>query len=406
MNYELLIKETETFISKFMRKHDNPELLFHNLSQTQNIVSVANQLAQHYALKDLDLFIVRAAAWFLYVGYYKNTQQPEEAAIKLAEEFFRNAGVELQAIESIKKCILSAKATTTPDMLLAKIICDADSFYIGTDNFLNYNKLRRKEAGLLNDTGIDKNEWKRNTIQMLESHQFYTDYCISRLDAKKKENLKKLKEKDPLLSLTTNSITSILEGKNDKVEKKNKDNNKENSADKTIETMFRTTASSSQRLSSQADTKAHIMISVNSIIISVLLSIVVRKMDEYSNLTIPVIMLLLVNLVTIIFAILATRPNVKKPTFNENDIKDNKVNLLFFGNFFNMNFDNYSNSMLHIMGDKQVLYLTMLRNLYEQGLVLNKKYRMLKISYNVFMYGLIVSVIVFFIASKYYDTNN
>ncbi|MEJ7741760.1 MAG: Pycsar system effector family protein [Nocardioidaceae bacterium] len=129
-------------------------------------------------------------------------------------------------------------------------------------------------------------------------------------------------------------------------------------------------------------------------------------MDEYANLTIPVIMLLLVNLVTIIFAILATRPNVKKPTFNENDIKDNKVNLLFFGNFFNMNFDNYSNSMLHIMGDKQVFYLTMLRNLYEQGLVLNKKYRMLKISYNVFMYGLIVSVIVFFIASKYYDTNN
>ncbi|MEJ7741759.1 MAG: hypothetical protein WKF73_03920 [Nocardioidaceae bacterium] len=133
MNYELLIKETESFISKYMRKHDNPELLFHNLSQTQNIVSVANQLAQHYALKDQDLFIVRAAAWFLYVGYYKNTQQPEEAAIKMAEEFFRNAGVELQAIESIKKCILSTKATTTPDTLLAKIICDANSFYIGTE---------------------------------------------------------------------------------------------------------------------------------------------------------------------------------------------------------------------------------------------------------------------------------
>ncbi len=44
---------------------------------------------------------------------------------------------------------------------------------------------------------------------------------------------------------------------------------------------------------------------------------------------------------------------------------------------------------------------TMLRNLYDQGLVLSKKYRMLKISYSVFMYGLVISVLAFFIASKY-----
>lgn len=404
MNYELLIKETEAYVAKYMHKHDNPKLLFHNLSQTQNVVSVADELAKHYALKEEDMFIARAAAWFLYVGYYKNADRPDEASVKMAEEFFKSVGVEPQVVEAVKKCILATKATTPPDTLVVKIVCDADSFYIGTDNFSNYNKLKRKEADLLDDNGIDKNEWKRRTIQQLESHQFYTDYCMSRLSGKKKENLEKLKKKDSSLPIG-NTINQVHHDKNDTSQKKAKDN-KENSADKTIETMFRTTASSSQRLSSQADTKAHIMISVNSIIISVLLSIVVRKMDEYNNLTIPVIMLLLVNLVTIIFSILATRPNVKKVHYSDNDIRDNKVNLLFFGNFFSMNFDNYSSSMLHIMSDKQVLYLTMLRNLYEQGLVLNKKYRMLKISYNVFMYGLIISVIVFFIASKYYDPNN
>ena len=195
----------------------------------------------------------------------------------------------------------------------------------------------------------------------------------------------------------------MFEGKTEIVEVKDKNKeSKAQSADRTVETMFRTTSANSQRLSSQADTKAHIMISVNSIIISVLLSLVVRKIDAYSNLTIPIIMLLLVNLVTIIFSILATRPNISKRKFSESDFQENKVNLLFFGNFFTMSFDTYSNFMLHIMSDKQYLYITMLRNLYEQGIVLAKKYSRLKTSYNVFMYGLILSVIAFFIASKFY----
>ncbi|MEP7251961.1 MAG: Pycsar system effector family protein, partial [Ginsengibacter sp.] len=57
-------------------------------------------------------------------------------------------------------------------------------------------------------------------------------------------------------------------------------------------------------------------------------------------------------------------------------------------------------------GDKQSLYIVMLRNLYEQGMVLTKKYRMLKISYNVFMYGLILSIITFLIAAKFNNASN
>ena len=403
MSYELLIKQAETFVSKYMRKHDNPRLLYHNLSHTQNIVSVTGHIAKHYSLKEKELFIVTAAAWFLYVGYYKDVLHPGEASTKLAEEFLKTSGVEMETIESIKKCILNANITSTDDALLANIISDAKTFYLGTENFSSYNKLKRQESELINNISIDKNEWKRITIQMLESHEYHTDYCKDRLDGNKQKNLQNLKKKNPLLSLTENSITTMFEGKTEIVEVKDKNKeSKAQSADRTVETMFRTTSANSQRLSSQADTKAHIMISVNSIIISVLLSLVVRKIDAYSNLTIPIIMLLLVNLVTIIFSILATRPNISKRKFSESDFQENKVNLLFFGNFFTMSFDTYSNFMLHIMSDKQYLYITMLRNLYEQGIVLAKKYSRLKTSYNVFMYGLILSVIAFFIASKFY----
>lgn len=407
MNYELLLNESEAFISKYVRKHDNPKLLYHNLFHTQNVLAVANQIAKHSSLKEEELFIVTAAAWFLYVGWYKDALHPEEASAEMADGFFKNAGVENEIIESIKKCILSVVPASAPDTLLAGIICDADSFYLGTENFSAYNKLRRKEAELLNHISIDKNQWTRNTIIMLERRQYYTEYCKARLNTTKQQNLDKLKKKNPLLSLTADSIASILK---DKLDMDDGDNelekikeSKTNSADRTIETMFRATSANSQRLSIQADSKAHILISVNTILIPLILGGFVAKSNAYPKLPIvPVAMLLCVNLVTIIFSVLATRPNVAKRKFNDDDFRQNKVNLLFFGNFFAMDFDKYSDFMLHIMSDKHSLYITMLRNLYEQGVVLGKKYRMLKISYNVFMYGLVISVITFLIVYKFF----
>ncbi len=405
MNYEILLREVEAFITTYVRKHDNPKMYYHNLFHTQNVVAVTKQIAKHAPLNEDEFFILVCAAWFLYAGYYKNKSQPTETSANMAGEFLKNSGVDNEAIESVKECILCTMINATADSALAKIICDADSFYLGTENFSAYNKLKRKEAESVSNISIDKNEWKRNTILMLERHQYYTEYCKSRLNATKQQNLEKLKKKNPILSLTENSIKALLEDKavkNESIEKDKSKESKLNSADRTIETMFRTTSANSQRLSSQADTKAHIMISVNTIIISLILGIVSAKLNFHLKLNIAMVMLLASSLVTIIFSVLATRPNVAKRNFTENDFQQNKVNLLFFGNFFTMDFEKYSSVMLHTMEDKQSLYIIMLRNLYEQGKVLAKKYRMLKISYNVFMFGLVLSVIVFFIVAKFF----
>ena len=176
--------------------------------------------------------------------------------------------------------------------------------------------------------------------------------------------------------------------------------------EKGTETLFRVTSGVSQRLSEQADNKANILISVNSIIMSILLSIVVARLDRYPHLTIPIMLFLGVNLFTITFSILATRPTVPKGVFNRQDVDSRKVNLLFFGNFYRMNFDDYSSGMLKVLGDKQYLYFSFIRNLYEHGVVLGRKYRKLKIAYNIFMYGIIVSVIAFVIASQYFVQEN
>lgn len=392
MNYSLILEKVHQHVHTFFESHQHPLLVFHNEKHTQGVVAAATQIVNHYQLDEKDAFTVITAAWFHDLGYHQQADQHEKIGAGLAESFLKEEEVAPEVVKVVKQCILATKMPQNPANLLEQIVCDADLFHLGSDDFPERNKLMRKEYEAVQGVAVSKDEWRLKTIDLLQGHQYKTDYCRNLLTEKKNQNLKKLMDR------LTEDALAVVEQK-----KKRKSEEKEERPDRSIETMFRITSANSQRLSDQADTKSHIMISVNSIIISVLLSVVVKSIDDHTNLTIPVTLLLTVNLITIIFSILATRPNIPSGTFRPEDIEEKKINLLFFGNFYRMNFDDYSSGMFTIMNDKYYLHLTLLRDVYNQGVVLGRKYRMLKMAYNVFMYGLIVSVIAFFIASKFYS---
>ena len=123
-----------------------------------------------------------------------------------------------------------------------------------------------------------------------------------------------------------------------------------------------------------------------------------KSLDQYPQLRIPAYLLLFVNLITIILAILATRPTIPGGTFTQNDLDEKKVNLLFFGNFYRMSLQDYASGMIQMMNDREFLYGSLIRDVYSQGVVLGRKYRMLRAAYNVFMFGIIASVLAFILA--------
>jgi hypothetical protein len=100
----------------------------------------------------------------------------------------------------------------------------------------------------------------------------------------------------------------------------------------------------------------------------------------------------------IVFSILATRPNVNHGKFTEDDIRNKRTNLLFFGNFFRMSLQDYDWAMQEMLGDRDYLYSSIVKDNYFLGVVLAKKYNYLRIAYNIFMYGLILAIIAFVIA--------
>jgi hypothetical protein len=94
-----------------------------------------------------------------------------------------------------------------------------------------------------------------------------------------------------------------------------------------------------------------------------------------------------------VVCILATRPSIPKGKFTKQDIDDKKVNLLFFGNFYEMDLEEYSAGMQKVMADKDFLYGTLIKDVYAQGVVLGRKYKLLRLAYSIFMFGLVISVL-------------
>ena len=114
----------------------------------------------------------------------------------------------------------------------------------------------------------------------------------------------------------------------------------------------------------------------------------------------PTFVMIVSSVTTIIFAILSTRPKVTKGFFSRQDIEEQKVNLLFFGNFYKMPLDEYQWAMNEMIKDRDYIYNTMIKDLYFLGIVLERKYRLLRVAYNFFMFGIVASVIAFVVAFK------
>jgi predicted metal-dependent HD superfamily phosphohydrolase len=443
MDYSSILEQARHYVKTFFDTHVNENLYYHNRYHTEKVVETATMIAQHYQLNDRDFFIVNLAAMFHDIGYLTGgAPGHEERGAGMAEAFLAGTGVEPGVAAAIRQCILATQLPQRPNGLLDEIVCDADLFHFGTDEFSERNKLMRKETEAVRQKKISKEEWRRGTIRLLEAHHYHTDYCRLLLDGKKQENLAKLKTKEleseaasggPEVhviakaaagkkpdpggvmkdhgGILPDALASLLHEHDEEKEgeaagrpatESKKKNKKKQDPGRGIDTVFRITSNNNQRLSTQADSKAHILIQVNSIIISVLLSLLLRKIEDHANLAIPTIILLTVNLVTIILSILATRPHIPAGTFTKADLDEKKVNLLFFGNFYKMSLEEYAGGMLVMMDDRDFLYGSLIRDVYYQGIALGKKYRWLRLSYNVFMFGLIGSVLAFVVAALLY----
>lgn len=399
-----LIRKSQEYAEDVLQKLPKT-FTYHNLNHTRNVVQAAEEIGRNSGLSDDDLENVIIAAWLHDLGYDEhNNDHHEERSVNLADSLLKNWGAEARKIEAIKKLIGATRMPQKPQTLTEQVLCDADLYHLSAKGILECSNQLREEFETFKNLKFDSDRaWGEFNLGFLKEHHYFTTYGQQVLEERKKKNIKKLKKL--LIPKVDKDYVKNLEKELGKLQKKL---DKKVNPDRGIETMFRVTAENHITLSGMADTKSNIMISINSIILSVVVSVLFRKLEEFPNLLIPTLMLVGTCLATIVFAILATRPNISSGKFTQEDVKDKRTNLLFFGNFHGMELLNYNWGMREMMKDADYLYGSLIKDIYFNGKVLARKYRLLRISYSIFMFGFVASIIGFTLVLLvyYYPSSN
>lgn len=393
-----LIESVQDHITKYFSENLPEVNVYHNLFHTKAVVDEVNVIAKAENMKDEDLEILNVAAWFHDIGYVQKCVGHEEISIGYARKFLEQQNLSPDKINTVLNCILATKVPQSPKNKLEEILCDADLHHLGTKKFEEFGDMLRLEIEKRTGKVFSDVEWLEKSVNFYNQHKFFTDYAKTEYETQKQLNLMKL-EKRLKKARKKYDQHELAEKKLELQEQKFQEKIKsEKKADRGIETMFRNVMRTHVEFSGMADSKANIMISVNTLIITLLVSILIRKLDSNPHLIIPTALLVTTSLITLVYAILVTRPKVSSGTFTIEDIKSKKTNLLFFGNFYKMSINDFSWGMKEMMNDKDYLYDSMIKDFYYLGQVLGLKYKHLRLCYTIFMYGMIISVIAFVIA--------
>jgi predicted metal-dependent HD superfamily phosphohydrolase len=410
-----VLSAAQDFVSDLFLNKVDKSIHFHTLQHTQEVLAGCETLADYYHLEDEDRFSVMLAAWFHDTGYSGGQAVGHEnLSIELATKFLNDHKVSQPVISKVIGCINATRLPQNPTSLIEQIICDADLFHLGTTDFKEKNKLLREELNDFGNMDLSKKDWRKKNVEFLTKHNYFTSYAKEKLEPLKKIYLEELSKKPgneekinkkngkngKIVTLPKNKTKEkgLTEEEQKKLDEAKKKKEKESQSERAISTVFRIVAQSQNNLSQMADSKANIMISVNSIILSIVIGTVFKDLQTDTNFQIPIFLLVLVCVSAIVFSILATRPNITSGKFTKEDIADKKTNLLFFGNFHKMGLVDYDWAMMEMLEDKNYLYSSMIKDTYFLGIVLARKYRYLRLAYNIFMFGLILVMIAFTIS--------
>lgn len=383
-----ILKKAETFVLNCFNDNLNPNFVYHNFFHTQFVVSKINEIIQGEDLTETEEEILLLAGWFHDIGYTINREKHEDHSISIAKDFLTQNKYDKKNTENVIDCIATTKLNEKPTSLLEKIMQDADYSHLASANYVKISNQLRTEFENTGCRVYSDQEWLEENIKVFNEHKYYTKYANLNWNSNKNENL---------IILKKNLIKQL--------KKKNKSSNnilKDNKLEKSVETLFKLTSANHLKLSYIADRKANILLSVNAIILSITLSHLISKFDNPSNyfLIYPVLIFITFSVISIILSVIVTRPNITSGKFTKEDVANKEVNLLFFGNFHKMELIDFKEGLREMINDKEYMFSSLTQDLYFLGKVLDRKYKILRWNYNIFMFGIIISLISFIIAYK------
>ena len=158
-----------------------------------------------------------------------------------------------------------------------------------------------------------------------------------------------------------------------------------------VQTLYRTLSRNHYQLLKMVDNKASIILTVNSIIISLLMgAMYITEGEHKASLNVIVEIMVRTSMLSMILAVISMLPHrYIKRTLNNSSYKGT----LYAGNFYKFSLEEFKQEFRRITSSGHNLYNEMEEDLYYLGKVIDGKQRILWFSVLVFLLGLIGTLI-------------
>ncbi len=389
MSHHPLRAAAQKAVFELFRDAKTP-LLYHGFRRTRDLVAHCKEIARRSDLDDDDLEVLILAAWFRDACYATGPDADRQRSIAIMREFLANQG-QSDLAEAVAACIEQAAAGNGAADLSDrdKILHDARLVPLASDTYVEDAELLRTE---LEHRGRRKPysdvDWTQECIKYLEEHSYSTRYAQLEYNPGRCANLVRLNK-------IVNKQAEVVK------EQKEKEEQESRATSKIIESMFYSMSRLQVNLVIMADRRTSTMVHVNAIMISIIVGLLLRKPDSAETLAsmrliVPTLILLAVNLAVVLMSVLSMRST--RAALARAEMSDHDKNLLAFTNDTPMSLEEYTTRMERLVQDENELRKTMMGQLYFVRKILIARHRWLRITYDVFIGGLLVAVVAFAIA--------
>ena len=374
-NRSHILSLAEGTASELYLRFNRPELVLHNISLARRLVTRIRELGKGLSADTVENASV--AAWFSQLGYAVDYSNATDVSINFLKEFLAGTQLADERKNEIVACLLGAAPGHHPAVALYE---DAwHSLMFGEDLDLHLDLLR-KEMSLMGVNPVSKAGARQWFITQMRRVHFHTPTAGARYRELLEQNLARLEAQAVKNKLKEERTRQRFGGIT------------QTRPSREIQTFFRTAFEYHVSLIDISDNKARIMISVNSILVSILISMLTynyRQISLSGNpiMMIPILVFLIASLGSLIFAVLSSRP-----TFPQQ-----RDTVFPFQQFVHLNEEEYLNRLDEVFRSGPDILDQLSRAIYDIGKLLDKKFRYLALSYNIFMVGFVVSVVLFLI---------
>lgn len=371
---------------------------FHSFKRLHEYLEILQKIARAEQVPLHELAMLETALGLHFASQWENNLAPDKG-LALAEKRLKGKleASELPELTAAVDLVSAARQPEPHTSSLVLILRDTLTAFYADPKFEKRLRAMYTELDKTSASGMEGDIWYRGIAKQMQHHRYATPFAQATFDRGKSENLSKFKKmlKKRARRMDETLAQSMKVDERELRQLKKKLAKMQNVPERGTETWYRLASNNLYTRRQMLDKKANTLLAINALMLAVVLGTLYPFLTSDRNLMYALGALVLTNLLSITFAIFATRPKLNSGHLEREAIEKKTANLMTFDDFYKMPQAEFEWAVEQATQDRNFLYGTIKRDMYRLGVDLAKRYKHIQIAYHVFLVGIIISVIMF-----------